>query len=576
MPLTSPTIGRIKQLACLLRDPPDSPGNPPRSETRSRLKQALRAMPLESLDTNPFAADTSASRGRSPITLPPAPVRVLAELGELTWIPKDEEPLLRDTIVHCIRPRSGFIIDWMELLVPQNGHLANVPVDLYFLCTDVLALLHGLELDLALDITQAARLHILVFKMWLDPPSPEVFRSLETHELYHDRVAASLVFMMDKVMVRLDQPPSPKSRARDGIVEALLVFCGHRPRRLYRRIVRSITKILMTPIDPTQCAERYIYFLRLCVGNYIVIQNHSRNVVRGLVEIIRIIGRRFGGRGHGAACEACGVLYQIWFAEKDNGSRALCWALRAGVLPLILSLRRQGTDESLSNALNFIAERSISVPVARALRVGGYGMSFREAGVAEPLATIYTECMVDRPSLQQDQMGRKCSYEQCPAGRSAFHARVYRCTCFQNYCSAACQQADWPEHKKVKHGPKLPPSDPQEMVLEGELTSSDAHFTMLCADVYVCTHIAQVVDEALALPLRENTSLQPLYIIKLDYTTVPMQCCVCVDDGEEDDTEPMVIVRARVNSSVGRWHMATVDAHMAPLSALYSMARALI
>ena len=84
--------------------------------------------------------------------------------------------------------------------------------------------------------------------------------------------------------------------------------------------------------------------------------------------MVRCIGPRYGGRGHGAACEACGVLYQIWFEEKGSGSRALCWALRAGILPLILSLRRQGTDENLTTALNFIAERSISVPVARALR----------------------------------------------------------------------------------------------------------------------------------------------------------------------------------------------------------------
>ncbi|KAL1670153.1 hypothetical protein GGF50DRAFT_94269, partial [Schizophyllum commune] len=408
------------------------------------------------------------------------PVQALSELGNFTWIPKDEEPLLRDSTIHCVGPRSGFIIDWLELLLPQNGHLAHVPLEIYPLCADVLALLHGLEVDLALDITQAARLHILVFKMWLDHPSLDAFRSSGKHEQYHDRVTASLVFMMDKVLALHDQVPSAKSRARDGIIEALLIHSGHRPRRLFRHFVRSTTRILMTPIDPTKCAERYIFFIRCCVANYIVIQNHARDVVRGLVEMVRCIGRRFGGRGHGAACEACGVLYQIWFMERDSGSRALCWALRAGILPLILSLRRQGTDESLTTALNFIAERSISVPVARALRVGGYGISCAEAGIPDPLATALTECFVERPSLQQRHMGRKCSYEECPAGPTAVHSRVYRCTCFQNYCSAACHQADWPEHKKDRHAPDLP-SGPQEIVLRGELTSSDAYFTMLCA-----------------------------------------------------------------------------------------------
>ena len=55
---------------------------------------------------------------------------------------------------------------------------------------------------------------------------------------------------------------------------------------------------------------------------------------------------------------------------------------------------------------------------------------------------------------------------QCPAGPTAVHSRVYRCTCFQNYCSSACHQADWPEHKKDRHAPDLP-SGPQEIVLKG-------------------------------------------------------------------------------------------------------------
>ncbi|KAI5891011.1 uncharacterized protein SCHCODRAFT_02504947 [Schizophyllum commune H4-8] len=532
---------------------------------RSRIKQLASLLTVPSGFPDYLLGASSGINSSKPF----ARCHWKAWLGEFTWIPKDEEPLLRDSILHCIRPRSGFM-DWLELLLPQNGHFTHVPLEIFFLCTDVLALLHGLEVDLALDITQAARLHILVFKMWLDPPSLDAFRSSGKHEQYHDRVTASLVFMMGKVLSRHEQTPSAKSRARDGIIEALLIYSGHRPRRLFRHFVRSTTRILMTPIDPTRCAERYIFFIRCCIANYIVIQNHARDVVRDLVAMVRFIGRRFGDRGHGAACEACGVLYQIWYTEKDSGSRALCWALRAGILPLILSLRRQGSDDSLTTALNFIAERSISVPVARALRVGGYGISCAEAGIPEPLATALTECFVERPSLQQRLMGRNCSYEECPAGPSAIHSRVYRCTCFKNYCSAACHQADWPEHKKDRHAPDLP-SGPQEIVLEGELTSSDAYFTMLCADSYFCAYVAQLLDEARQLPLPKDATLQPLYTIKLDFTVVPMRHYISVAEGEEYMTEPMVNVLAGVNSSVGRWHVAIVDVHIEPLSALYNM-----
>ena len=118
------TRSRIKQLASLLTAPIGFPGLPPRSDIRNQLKQALRAMPLESLDTNPLAVEIPASRGESLMTW--TPVRVLSELGDFSWVPNDEGPLLRDSILHCIRPRSGFILDWLELLLPQNGHLTHV------------------------------------------------------------------------------------------------------------------------------------------------------------------------------------------------------------------------------------------------------------------------------------------------------------------------------------------------------------------------------------------------------------------------------------------------------------------
>ena len=99
---------------------------------------------------------------------------------------------------------------------------------------------------------------------------------------------------------------------------------------------------------------------------------------------------------------------------------------------------------------------------------------------------------------------------------------------------------------------------------------------MLCADSYFCANVAQLFDEARRLPLPRNTSLQPLYTVKLDFTVVPMRHYVSVAEGEEYMTEPMVNVQAGVNSSVGNWHVAIVDVHIEPLSALYNMSLGVI
>ncbi|KAL1659224.1 hypothetical protein GGF50DRAFT_65694 [Schizophyllum commune] len=537
------------------------------SETQARLKQALRCMPLESLDVNPFSidnlAETLESRNASKVALFWIPIQVLDKLGDPYILEGDNAAALRQCAVDCILPRCAVIIDWLDFLAPPNAYVCCSADNMHLLVSKLLAVLHRLEDSLALSATLSMRMHALAFKLWFGAPTVGSGLSPKDLALYHEFVAKSLAPMLDMTKLQPSGVPTNITKWRDTIAEAALVV-AKRPRAFFRLAVRRIEELFILPHNLSCFAYSYLYFLNYCAGDYLAIPNHANDVVLSLVQFARVFGElKFGHQG---ACEACGVLYQIWNTEKNVGSRALCWALRAGILPIMLSLHRKEGHLHLTDGLNFIAERSISVPVARALRLGGPGISCSAAGIPKHLATAMKECLVDRPKWQLEYWHQPCGYEKCSAGGDTVHPsrRLYHCSCLKNYCSAECQRAHWPEHKK-KHTPNRL-SGPQEAILQGELPSSDALFVSICADTYVCKRAPRLVTEALRLFVPKHWTRPPLYTVEVDFTSVPMGQKVVVSEGEPHHTEPMVSVQAWVNSSVGGWHVAIVNIRTGPLS----------
>ena len=90
------------------------------------------------------------------------------------------------------------------------------------------------------------------------------------------------------------------------------------------------------------------------------------------------------GRGKDGARLICKLFHTIWMTCYDG--RSVAWALRAGVLPLMVALNAEEETTMVSDALFAITGKACHVRVIRALRSsdGGEVMSFRGSVFRKP------------------------------------------------------------------------------------------------------------------------------------------------------------------------------------------------
>lgn len=227
------------------------------------------------------------------------------------------------------------------------------------------------------------------------------------------------------------------------------------------------------------------------------------------------------------------VLRGIWHTAQDE--RALAWAIRDGIVPLLLTIYDTKDRSGASEMLGYIAVRSIHVSVLRALSLTGDAAIIGRGGFRNP--EIPRLVIDGRTSIMCRTYRKVCSSDQCGPEANAPQKCLRRCPCLMAcYCSSACQLAHWNTHRDLHErqiGPRryFPTLDRgpiyhMHQFADGtdssgspgfsRLSARSAHFAALCCDAYLRGAAPEI-----CATIRESTSdswTRPCYSLHIDFT----------------------------------------------------------
>ncbi|KAI3998431.1 hypothetical protein K525DRAFT_156467, partial [Schizophyllum commune Loenen D] len=286
-----------------------------------------------------------------------------------------------------------------------------------------------------------------------------------------------------------------KDIANPLFVDAALSAVGHRPRRLYRKVVRHLQLFVTTMQELEECpdasmtwADPAISAIGELAGEVLPIRAHSRIVVEQLVDLARVLFDMPDGRGKDGARLICKLFHTIWMTCYDG--RSVAWALRAGVLPLMVALNAEEETTMVSDALFAITGMACHVRVIRALRSSdGQVMSFRGSAIRTPEELEELDkWLKGRADLWYwEYQNQRCRSQQVS------YTPVRFCQCYNvAYCSRECQRADWEVHRKTSCV-NMDWGVHYIGFTQGDLSPLDAHFVACCTMHYERVHAQTIL-----------------------------------------------------------------------------------
>ncbi|KAI5896700.1 uncharacterized protein SCHCODRAFT_02491974 [Schizophyllum commune H4-8] len=289
-----------------------------------------------------------------------------------------------------------------------------------------------------------------------------------------------------------------KDIANTLFIDAALSAVGHRPRRLYRKVVLHlqlfVTAIRECPDADITLADPAISAFGELAGEVLPIRAHSRIVIEQLVDLARVFFNMPDGRGKNGARLICKLFHTIWMTCYDG--RSVAWALRAGVLPLMVALNAEEETKMVSDALFAITGKACHVRVIRALRSSdGEVMSFRGSAFRKPEELDELDRWLrGRADLWHwEYQNQRCHSQQCTRRESSEPAAVRFCHCYNvAYCSKECQRADWEEHRKTSCV-NMDWGVQYIGFMQGDLSPLDAHFVACCTMHYERVHAQTIL-----------------------------------------------------------------------------------
>ncbi|KAL1745149.1 hypothetical protein HDZ31DRAFT_37015 [Schizophyllum fasciatum] len=337
------------------------------------------------------------------------------------------------------------LIPWLEFLHPGNGHVPlNLPESLDYI--NVLIPVYGAFFQPAV--------HLELLDLLLATPS--IYRMLMDHWLhlpqykghgkrYFERLDFfdsiwELVCAFRNAMLRAPSESHVDQARIDAVIkEQALVVADSRLYSLYESAIDVLRVCLDVAYEAEYC-ERVIY------GHISTIQMFAcdvpmlhcpRELVRSIVQLASRLPRE------DQRCMICNLMGTIWYFA-DN-TRPMTWAIRDGILPLMLANNQNG---DISYVFNLLARRSVNLPVARVLGLNGGPPSFSAAGLTDntEYVTSLDGEILRRVEIARSLYARACSNSKCTAPSDAKAMR--RCACFRAfYCSTQCQRAHRKAHK---------------------------------------------------------------------------------------------------------------------------------
>ncbi|TRM61967.1 hypothetical protein BD626DRAFT_65439 [Schizophyllum amplum] len=378
---------------------------------------------------------------------------------------------LADSALQRIRQIWYQLVAWIEYIHPPTlATYSRMWIPPYVL-GGLLCAIFRTKARLADQLAQTSQVYRIFIDLWLQSLTyaGEPVLSKTTLTAF-DNLANAVPFVFSIE----GQPPScidPFAK------EEALTLVRHRVGDLYK-LATSCLQQCVRCNDPASKQSTFdqISAMRYLVVRVLPMTCFPRAVVRTIVYVARVLSTRPDELD--SANSACRLVEDIW--EKATDDRSIIWALRDGILPVIVALNR---NDELTPTIKIVVKRAIYLPVARALAALPERVDLRNAGINPEMANSAHEELIDRISFAIWLDRKICANSACPDRHSDVEQRYRRCACFQvHYCSKSCQVADWPVHKALCNRGTL--FEIVEVEEKPDIRPLHAFFTCLAIDSY--------------------------------------------------------------------------------------------
>lgn len=466
-----------KQL-CKLTDPASAEAPPIIKSIRHLLRSGR---PFLDLRASPKLPDGKYRNVQSP----PAfhAIRNLRTLTDVVVLPQHWLTPLLEPIHACLREIWFSLVPWIEYVHPMH-HVGTrrqvqiLPVTL----TRFFFSLFPMKAAISDLLEQTPQMYGMLFDLWLHLDVYLAGSDRSSH-LFDFVNWLGNVILYFAVWIGGEYQASLALEYVDGVaIEGARWIVKDRPRAFYRLVVAHARRLLDALPDAENQGQllsfmaKQIRVLTIFTDPLLPIPCMPRDVVLDLVSILRKLQPL--ASAHVTAVDVCVALHAIWQTAED--ARSLLWALRAGVLPLIIALDREESLRGTSACLRFVAASTSDVGVARAMPVVDWH------GVL-PDGMKYA--LQERLQLARATYRKVCAYDKCPKNKEEGCASIRRCPCLSVcYCSSECQTRDWPWHRDTHY------ADMSLYHIRGNLCPLNAHFLTICGRQYLQENDEEIQD----------------------------------------------------------------------------------
>ncbi|KAI5822704.1 hypothetical protein K523DRAFT_287746 [Schizophyllum commune Tattone D] len=489
----------------------------------------------------------------------------LRRLGALFWSQIQAKKVFHE-VTRSLQLIWPTLVSWLQLLHPSPATQTSLSLlSLHSMCS-LLAALYSLQGPAQKLRAESQGLCNLVFRLWLHFDEYVTEETDVVHCLGDLGLAVREAIFVDG-KDRIREIIGDRSPGNDEINElyaahispvcatAVLAAVRYHPRRVYRQALAQIRLALARHTSVSPAVTQQLQALAEIACNVLPLLRPTRDIVHGFVSLMHTIMGREGGATWGSGVGL--ILAAFWSNAKDESS--MVWALRAGILPLLLDAEDEKEKREI---VAVILRNAYRIRVLRAMCADGGIPSFEGSGLQDDTCfqTRVDGWLQMRMNLMQAAYREVCANPECPSALDGKCISARRCPCFNAfYCSKPCQRAHWPLHKRKC----LKGTEGTRYLIykEGVLEPWDAHFVSLLTRSFVLAHAASICQSIHRI--REElppSNFARMYIMAVYLEKLPTTYIITHHTDDPEYPEDAVVVAALLGSRRGIVDLRVVSA----------------
>lgn len=497
--------------------------------------------PFRDLRTSPFLPNGGPRFFDSQVVI--LATRNLRALGTLLVLPENRRALFLDSIETCLRGIWSALVPWLDYFHPMHHvgteRLQRAPL---VSVADIFAALFRMKEVIHDLLAQTPRLYGLLFVFWLN--IDRYFTKQNMFDLMAQRADRLGHAILNHAVwtAGVHQPSLSAADADPIAIDGARWAVKDSSRRFYRRATDHAAILLQATAegdhDHLVLLQNHLNAIQLFADQLWPIPCMPRAVVRTLVRMLSVV-RPLLPPAHAVVGSICSALHAIWRTAEDT--RALVWALRAGVVQLMLEAM-DGASAPITKAqvaLQYIATRTAHLEVVRALPkmpFVGAAPSDKDAFSTDVEAMVHARIRLAKTAYQ-----KKCAYDMCTTSAEDARSRIRRCSCLDVcYCSTQCQQSDWTSHRRTHK------VDGPFKKRDGILTPLGAHFLALLGREHVHSEHAAILAN-IRQTLRDCPDASPSMLVHVEI------CMSALHPLRKLSIQPLTAMRLDRILSVEHW-----------------------